>query len=227
MKEADWREYDLEKCALFNRLNRSEIIDLIERTDYKIKIAEKGELVARQNEQIRFLEILVAGLVRTQMVTKEGNLLEIEFIEPFRPLAPAFLFAEKNRFPVDVIALEKSILLVIPKSDWMQEMMSDDRLFDNFMKMNSNMMVFLSGKIQLLSIKSLRAKLSLYILENTTSEQNSFYLKRTQTQLAEFFGVQRPSLARTLGEMIDEGIISLYKRKLTVINRAKLEHSLM
>ncbi len=227
MKEADWREYDLEKCALFNRLNRSEIIDLIERTDYKIKIAEKGELVARQNEQIRFLEILVAGLVRTQMVTKEGNLLEIEFIEPFRPLAPAFLFAEKNRFPVDVIALEKSILLVIPKSDWMQEMMSDDRLFDNFMKMNSNMMVFLSGKIQLLSIKSLRAKLSLYILENTTSEQNSFYLKRTQTQLAEFFGVQRPSLARTLGEMIDEGIISLYKRKLTVIDRAKLERSLM
>ncbi len=227
MKEADWREYDLEKCALFNRLNRSEIIDLIERTDYKIKIAEKGELVARQNEQIRFLEILVAGLVRTQMVTKEGNLLEIEFIEPFRPLAPAFLFAEKNRFPVDVIALEKSILLVIPKSDWMQEMMSDDRLFDNFMKMNSNMMVFLSGKIQLLSIKSLRAKLSLYILENTTSEQNSFYLKRTQTQLAEFFGVQRPSLARTLGEMIDEGVISLYKRKLTVIDRAKLERSLM
>lgn len=227
MKEADWREYDLEKCALFNRLNRSEIIDLIERTDYKIKIAEKGELVARQNEQIRFLEILVAGLVRTQMVTKEGNLLEIEFIEPFRPLAPAFLFAEKNRFPVDVIALEKSILVVIPKSDWMQEMMSDDRLFDNFMKMNSNMMVFLSGKIQLLSIKSLRAKLSLYILENTTSEQNSFYLKRTQTQLAEFFGVQRPSLARTLGEMIDEGVISLYKRKLTVIDRAKLERSLM
>ncbi len=227
MKETDWREYDLEKCALFNRLNRSEIIDLIERTDYKIKIAEKGELVARQNEQIRFLEILVAGLVRTQMVTKEGNLLEIEFIEPFRPLAPAFLFAEKNRFPVDVIALEKSILVVIPKSDWMQEMMSDDRLFDNFMKMNSNMMVFLSGKIQLLSIKSLRAKLSLYILENTTSEQNSFYLKRTQTQLAEFFGVQRPSLARTLGEMIDEGVISLYKRKLTVIDRAKLERSLM
>ena len=41
----------------------------------------------------------------------------------------------------------------------------------------------------MLSIKSLRAKLSLYILENTSPDQDSFILKRTQTQLAEYFGV--------------------------------------
>ena len=74
-----------------------------------------------------------------------------------------------------------------------------------------------------MSIKSIKGKLSLYILENTTPQNDSFMLKRTQTQLAEYFGVQRPSLARTLGEMIREGIISLYKRKLTVLDRSKLE----
>ena len=85
------------------------------------------------------------------------------------------------------------------------------------------MTVFLSNKVQMLSIKSLKGKLSLYILENITSDKNSFMLRRTQTQLAEYFGVQRPSLARTLGEMIGEGIISLYKRELTVLDRRKLE----
>lgn len=73
-----------------------------------------------------------------------------------------------------------------------------------------------------MSIKSLKGKLSLYILENTTPPQNnSFILRRTQTQLAEYFGVQRPSLARTLGEMIREGLISLYKRELKVLDRKK------
>ena len=223
MGELDWREYAIERCPLFKGIDKVDIVTLIERTDYDVKILEKGELAARQNEQIRFLNIIIDGLVRTQMITKEGNLLEIEFLEAFHPLAPAFIFAERNYFPVDVIALERCVLISIPKSDWMVQMMANEKLFDNFMKMNSNMMVFLSSKIQLLSIKSLRAKLSLYILENTTPEQNSFYLKRTQTQLAEFFGVQRPSLARTLGEMLDEGVITLCQRKLTVVNRAKLE----
>lgn len=223
MKEKDWRKYPVETCPLFRDMDKETVISIIERANYETKTVKKGDFVARQGETIRFLNIIVDGLVRTEMVTKEGNLLEIEFIEPVRPLAPAFIFAEKNRFPVDVIALEESTFIVIPKADWMLEMMANEKLFDNFMKVNSNMMVFLSGKVQLLSIKSLKAKLGLYILENTTPTENSFYLKRTQTQLAEYFGVQRPSLARTIAEMIDEDIISLYKRDLTVLNRKKLE----
>ena len=223
MKEKDWRKYPVETCPLFRDMDKETVISIIERANYETKTVKKGDFVARQGETIRFLNIIVDGLVRTEMVTKEGNLLEIEFIEPVRPLAPACVFAEKNRFPVDVIALEESTFIVIPKADWMLEMMANEKLFDNFMKVNSNMMVFLSGKVQLLSIKSLKAKLGLYILENTTPTENSFYLKRTQTQLAEYFGVQRPSLARTIAEMIDEDIISLYKRDLTVLNRKKLE----
>ena len=120
--------------------------------------------------------------------------------------------------------MEKTVVYVIPKSVFLKEMMLNETLLRNFLRLNSNMTVFLSGKIKMLSIKSLRAKLSLYILENTSPDQDSFILKRTQTQLAEYFGVQRPSLARTIGEMINDGVISLYKKELKVLNRKKLEH---
>ncbi|HRU13937.1 MAG TPA: helix-turn-helix domain-containing protein, partial [Dysgonamonadaceae bacterium] len=96
----------------------------------------------------------------------------------------------------------------------------------NFLRLNSNMTVFLSNKVHMMSIKSLKGKLSLYILENTTPQQPSFVMKRTQTQLAEYFGVQRPSLARTIGEMIEEGLITLQKKTLTVIDRKNLEASI-
>ena len=91
------------------------------------------------------------------------------------------------------------------------------------MEMNSNITVFLSRKLQMLSIKSLKGKLALYFLENTSSQHNSFTLKRTQTQLAEYFGVQRPSLARSLGEMLEEGYITLNKKEVTVVDRKRLE----
>ena len=216
-------DYNISICPLFFRLSEEEIDELLERAVSEVREVAKGNYVVRQGDTVQSLYLLMDGLVRTEMVTKEGNVLEIEFIEPVRPLAPAFLVAAENRYPVDVITAEKSIFYVIPKSAWMREMMQNETLMTNFMKVNSNMTVFLSKKVQMMSIKSLKGKLSLYILENTTPQHDSFILWRTQTQLAEYFGVQRPSLARTLGEMIREGMISMYKRELKVLDRRKLE----
>lgn len=210
-------------CPLFTGMNEDAIRYLLQRSVSEIRTFEKGEYIVRQGDTISFLHLLVEGMVRTQMITKEGNVVEIEMIEPVRPLAPAFIFANVNRFPVDAISMDKCVIYTIPKSVWLAEMMSDELLLTNFLKLNSNMTVFLSNKVQMLSIKSLKGKFSLFILENITPESNSFMLRRTQTQLAEYFGVQRPSLARTIGEMINEGIISLYKRELTVLDRRKLE----
>jgi CRP-like cAMP-binding protein len=101
-------------------------------------------------------------------------------------------------------------------------MMQNEVLLTNFLKLNSNMIVFMSQKVQMISIKSIKGKLSLFILEHTTEESNSFILKRNRTQLAEYFGVQRPSLARTMAELVDKGIISIDKKKITVLKRDEL-----
>lgn len=215
--------HNLSLCPLFAGIEEKKLRSFISRSVSEIRTFYKGDHVVRQGDTIGFMHLLVEGVVCTEMITAEGNLVEIEFIEAARPLAPAFVFSDRHKFPVDAIAMEKSVVYMIPKLVFLKEMMLDEVLLKNFLRLNSNMTVFLSEKVKMLSIKSLRAKLSLYILENTSTEQNSFILKRTQTQLAEYFGVQRPSLARTIGEMINDGIISLYQRELTVLNREKLE----
>lgn len=216
-------DYNIQSCPLFLNLTQEEVETVLERAVNEVREVDKGNHVVRQGDVVQNLYLLMEGLVRTEMVTKEGNILEIEFIEPVRPLAPSFLVATENRYPVDVITVEKSTFYIIPKSMWMKEMMQSEVLMANFMKVNSNMTVFLSKKVQMMSIKSLKAKLSLYILENTTPESNTFIMRRTQNQLAEYFGVQRPSLARTLGEMSREGLIALQKKELKVLDRNRLE----
>ena len=74
----------------------------------------------------------------------------------------------------------------------------------------------------MISLKSLRKKLATFFLEKTTAENNSFNLKRSRTQLAEFFGVQRQSLSRSLKEMEDDSIIKLKGRNVNIIDRNKL-----
>ncbi len=215
-------DYDISTCTLFAEIDKTEQQAFLTRLVSNKKIVEKGKTVARQGDEIKHLYLLVKGIVRTEMITQEGNSLEIEFIDAVRPLAPAFVFAQNNRFPVDVITIEECHFLLIPKDVWLSEMMRNETLLTNFLKLNSNMTVFLSQKLQMISIKSIKGKLSLFILEHTTEEKNSFTLKRNRTQLAEYFGVQRPSLARTISELVDKGVISIDKREVTVLKRDEL-----
>ncbi len=215
-------DYDISSCALFAEIDKTEQQAFLTRLVSNKRVVEKGQIVARQGDQIKHLYLLVKGIVRTEMITQEGNSLEIEFIDAVRPLAPAFVFAQNNRFPVDVITIEECHFLLIPKEVWLSEMMRNETLLTNFLQLNSNMTVFLSQKLQMISIKSIKGKLSLFILEHTTEEKNQFTLKRNRTQLAEYFGVQRPSLARTMSELVDKGIISIDKRQVTVLKRDEL-----
>jgi CRP-like cAMP-binding protein len=45
--------------------------------------------------------------------------------------------------------------------------------------------------------------------------------------LADFFGVARPSLARSLSEMVQEGIISINKKEYTILDFKRLREQLV
>ena len=215
-------ETKLMTCPLFRGMSKEEHDAFLDRNIKEIVKFEKGETVVWQGDTIKSMYLLVNGVVRTQMITPEGNALEIDLLEAVIPLAPAFIYATNNKFPVDVICMEPCTFLIISKSAWLKEMINNEKLLMNFLTLNSNMTVFLSQKIQMLSLKSLRHKLSIFLLEKTTPEKNYFILKRSRTQLAEYFGVQRPSLARTIKELEDEGIITTAGRVVTIMDRKKL-----
>ena len=89
-------DYNVTSCPLFVHLSEEEIHEILERSVVETRTVDKGNHVVRQGDTIQFLYLLMDGLVRTEMVTKEGNVLEIEFIEPVRPLAPAFWWLPKT-----------------------------------------------------------------------------------------------------------------------------------
>lgn len=215
-------ENKLIACPLFRGMSKEEHDAFLERNANEVIKFEKGETVVRQGDVINAMYLLVKGVVRTQMITDEGNALEIDLLEAVIPLAPAFIYANNNKYPVDVIAMEPCTFMKIPKSAWLKEMVFNEKLLINFLTLNSNMTVFLSQKLQMISLKSLRHKLSIFLLEKTTPEKNYFILKRSRTQLAEYFGVQRPSLARTIKELEYEGVLITNGRVVTVLDRNKL-----
>ena len=88
--------------------------------------------------------------------------------------------------------------------------------------MISNRSQFLSEKIKFLNFKTIRGKLAQYILQTAGTGKSEIKLEMTQNDLAEYFGVARPSIARVIGEMENEGIIITKGKILKILDKKRL-----
>jgi CRP-like cAMP-binding protein len=193
----------------------------LEELKYKTKLFEKGECVVRQGDSMNALYILSKGSVKTEMVSESGAVLTVETINAPNPLAPAFLFAEHNRCPVDVVALEPCEVVVITKESIMKQLSDNEAFLQGFMRYNANRVHFLSERVKVLSTKTIKGKLAQYILSKSQN-QSDFTMDKSQTALASYFGVTRPSLARALSEMVSEGVIVVKGRQGRILDFGRL-----
>jgi CRP-like cAMP-binding protein len=92
----------------------------------------------------------------------------------------------------------------------------------NFLDMISNRSQFLSEKIKFLNFKTIKGKLAQFILQKAGKELSSVSFDITQNDLADFFGVARPSVARALGEMEHEGYLEAKGKNIRIIDKEGL-----
>ena len=161
----------------------------------------------------------VERLFQGQMVNDAGKLVVIEELEAAQLLAPAFLYAPKNNLPVNIIAMEPSEILFIHRDDFTVWMQQNRQLLQNFLMLISGRSHFLSDKIMFLSLKNIKNKIADYLLHKLPDAWSTvIHLTDTQQEIADSFGVTRPSLARALAEMEQEGIISIDRKVITICN---------
>ena len=217
---------ELCKTQLFHGMGVKELKILFDNKPYRLKEFERDSYVAHNQDVCHDLFIVVNGSVRGEMSDFSGKKLKIEDIAAPRPLAAAFVFGRENRFPVDIIANEPATVMIIPRDVLIFLLQNSEVILKNYLNTISSRAQFLSGKIRFLSFKTIREKIANYILMHSSNDDHTLTLDQSQTELADFFGVTRPSLARTLARMEDEGIIQTKRRHITILNREKLNNLL-
>jgi len=147
----------------------------------------------------------------------------VEHLKAPDTIATAFLFGKNRVFPVNVIAQEETKLLYISKVGLMDLFCSNKFVMQNFLDILANRAQFLSRQMKILGLSTIRGKIAHFLLEQVKQhDKHSFRIEMTQEQLAERFGVTRPSLARTLREMNDEGYISTKGKEFNILDRKRL-----
>ena len=172
------------------------------------------------------LLIIQHGSVKAEMNDYSGKTIKIEDLTAPQPLASAFLFGNQNQFPVTVSANTDVEMVLIPKPEFVKLLQLNALILSNYLNTISTRAQFLSQRLKFLSFKTIKQKIAHFLLEKAGDRLQSVEVHQTQGQLAEMFGVTRPSLARTLGEMCQEGLIQTDRRCIRILDRTRMNQLL-
>jgi len=212
----------LSDAPLFRGLTTLEIETILSVVPHRIKKYQADSMISQSGEPVNSLMIVISGVVNGEMVDYAGSVIKIEDIPAPGALASAFIFGSKNRFPVNVLATSDTEILAIGKPDFLKLLMNNDKILVNFLDMISNRSQFLSEKIKFLNFKTIKEKLAHYILQKAGKDRSSVKLSLTQNDLADFFGVTRPSVARAIGDLEEDGLIQAKGKNIKILDKKRL-----
>lgn len=190
---------------------------------FAVKTYEKGDVIVTQGSKCEFLYILVRGEIDTEMADEKGDFMKVEQIKAPNPLATGFLFSTDNRSPVSAICKGACTVVSIPKENVYLLMREYESFMLAFLSYISNKVSFLSEKLRLVSLRTIRAKLAYYLLKESAGE-SKFRLKISKEEMARLFSVSRPALVKVMMEMTAEGIIDVNRRDIRIMERVTLQN---
>ena len=208
---------------LFRGITPERLFADLEEISFHTRSYKKGEILAQQGAVCNRLVILTKGSVRGEMIDYSGRLLKVEDIAAPRAIAPLFLFGEENRYPVEVTANEPTEVIELPKSSVLRLFRKNEQFLENYMNLSANYARTLSDKLFFMSFKTIRQKLASYLLRLYKQQQQTHItLDRSQQELSDYFGVSRPSLARELAHMQEDGLLIADRKHITILQKEQL-----
>ena len=208
---------------LFRGITPERLFADLEEISVHTRSYKKGEILAQQGAVCNRLVILTKGSVRGEMIDYSGRLIKVEDIAAPRAIAPLFLFGEENRYPVEVTANEPTEVIELPKSSVLSLFRKNEQFLENYMNLSANYARTLSDKLFFMSFKTIRQKLASYLLRlHKQQQQAHITLDRSQQELSDYFGVSRPSLARELAHMQEDGLLIADRKHITILQKEEL-----
>lgn len=197
----------LTQCPLFKDVPYDEINKLLGQ-GFGIRRFSENDIIISQGSDYSMLLIIIEGEVVGEMNDFNGKTVIIEKISAPNLIAPAVLYCNNNKIPVNVIARTNLRVLPISKEDLTHILQTNTKVLNNFLRIISDRSVFLTEKVRLLRFGTIKSKFSGYLIDLYVKKNSlSFIIEHSQQELADMFGVSRPALAKNIGQMIDEGLI--------------------
>lgn len=215
------------KCSLFRRIPVPEVEDFLSTLHGRIREYKKDEILRFQGDPYPDLLIVLMGQISAEIINLDGKRIIIETLPEGSALATAILFATENHLPVTLTAMEAVRVLEIPRELVIQLIQKSRQFLENYLAETGDKVVFLAEKIRLIKFKSISQKIAGYLLGlSQRQKSDNLRIPYSREQLADLFGVARPSLSRSLSEFHDAGLLSYRGKQVNILDKPALARML-
>lgn len=215
--------------SLFKDIAEKEIEEMLLCAKAKEKEYLQDTYIFRQGEKPSKLFLIIEGRVMIAKDFASGKRDVLFMVEKGDVFGEMFLFAGMNGYWYDAIAQSSVKILEIPWEffySFCNKACSHHQLITrNMLEIQSEKNFMMTKKLHLLAGTTLRERIALWIMEQLQfEEREEIVLKMNREAMADYLGIARPSLSREMMKMQQEGIISVEKNKLRVLNINELEN---
>ena len=219
----------LQTTSLFAGLTAEELSALLTRLGASVRSYGKGEALVLAGEPNRRVGIVLAGELEAYRPAPGGARIPITHMEPGGVFGDV-LGGSSLASPVTVLAASPCEVLLLP---YERLLLSDgspvhQRVVQNLVRTISDKYFSLSRRIDLLVLKSLRAKVAAYLLsEAERARSQTFSIPFSRIQLADYLNCDRSALSRELSSMQREGLIDTYRSSFKLLDADALKQMVM
>lgn len=222
-----WMEV-LTECKLFMNIESKELNIMLECLRPNIVSYSKDEIIAIAQDKFTDLGIVLEGSVSIAKESVSGNRMIMAIFKEGHMFGEMAAFSGRGEWPSTVLAHTNCTIMFLSSKKIVGKCenlcISHNLLIVNMLRIVSDRAMMLNRKVEYLAIKTIREKISVYLLEQYRKSGNTtFILPLKRNELAEFFNVSRPSLSREMSQMRDEGIIDFHMSSVRIIDIETIE----
>lgn len=206
---------------LFEGIDSKELALMLECLKPRLLSCRKNEFIAVSGEQFEGVGILLSGSASVLKENFSGNRVIIEILKPGDMFGEMAAFSRNTVWPASVLAQDECTVIFMPPEKIIGECErmcpSHKSLMKNMLRIVSEKALMLNRKVEYLSIKSMRAKVCTYLLEQCKkSGSKVFMLPMNRNELADYLNVSRPSMSREMSRLREEGIIDFHRESIRI-----------
>ena len=189
-----------------------------------VKKVRKNELIFSDGQIASSFFAIISGRLKIYKLSPDGQEHTLEIHGKGELVAEAAIF-DKETYPAYCQAMEDSMLLRVPKIEFIDFIKKNPEASIQIMHSYSKRMRRLVKMLEELSMQDIKTRLARYLLENAdiTGETEIVSLTISKKELSSFLGTIPETLSRTLHFFKQEKIISVEKNEITILDQKKLD----
>ncbi|HEX2869136.1 MAG TPA: Crp/Fnr family transcriptional regulator [Ignavibacteriales bacterium] len=189
---------------------------------------KKNTIIFMEGEGYRGFFVVLQGSVKVYRSSSSGKEAILHIIKPFNAFADVPLF-EGGNYPVSAQALEDSVLLFIPKNEFIGLLEKNISISLKMLAGFARRLKEMTNKVKDLSEKEVINRLCSYLVGEveaggkTNLPEPFIKLTVTKATIAAYLGTITETLSRTFRKLETEGIIRVQGKKIFISDYAKLK----